>query len=172
MGRTDRLAPAHLSLAYRAQGAKGCPCVFPENRGSHPSCTYSCIRFKKKKKKEDNIYSWYLLTGTCLYNIYSWNLLISGSFRQSIGNFSIFLLTSLLVAPIGGIAVETVLQHYVRHFKLPQELALCFGQVLVPSRAWKELESWELVEGSHSTGLDTRKLIIVANAREQHKIQC
>lgn len=63
-------------------------------------------------------------------------------------------------------------RHPVRHFRSRQELVLHLGQALVLSRAWRELESWELVEGFHSTHVGTGKLIIVAHAREQPKTQC
>lgn len=35
----------------------------------------------------------------------------------------------------------------------------------------RKMESWELVEGFHSTHAGTGKLIIVAHAGEQHKTQ-
>jgi len=103
-----------------------------------------------------------------IYIVYTCHLLISGSFQRSIDKFSLLLLTSLLAGPVSGIAVE-------RELQAPQitpraHAALWTG--LGAIQRWRELESWKLVEGSHSSHLGTRKLIIVANAPEQQKIQC
>lgn len=40
----------------------------------------------------------------------TWHLLISGSFQETIGTFSIILLPSLLAVPVGGFVVERALQ--------------------------------------------------------------